>query len=293
MRLPKFEYFEPKTVKEACSLHLQYKDKARFMAGGTDVVTKMKRRDITPQYIIGLKAIPHLNYIEHDGAQGLRIGALTALDEIETSPLVRDRFSILAEAINLMASPSIRSLATIGGNLCNAVPSADSAPPLIVMGARVKLVNPIRERVVPLEEFFVGPGETVLDDDEMMVEIQAPDLPAHSGGVYIKHTLRRHLDLAMVGVAVMVTLDKAGEVCQDIKIALGAVSPTPIRAGEAEGMLKGKKFDEKLIGQAAQAAAEICCPISDIRSSEWYRKDMVKVLTGRAVGRAWDKAKSA
>lgn len=292
MRLPKFEYFEPKTAKEACSLLLQYKDKAKLIAGGTDLLPKMKNREIAPQYLIGLKGILHMNYIEHDKAQGLRMGALATLDTLKTSSLIRGEFGILAQAIDQMASRQIRSLATIGGNLCNAVPSADTAPALIVMGAKLKLMSPIGERVILLEEFFVGPGETVLSDDELLVELQVPNLPAHTGGVYIKHTLRRAMDLALVGVAAMIALDSADGVCKDIKIALGAVAPTPIRASKAESTLKGKSFEDKLIDRTAQAAAEEARPISDIRGSAEYRREMVRVLTRRAVSQAWKKAKS-
>ena len=206
--------------------------------------------------------------------------------------MVQDKFSILAQAIHQMASPPIRSLATIGGNLCNAVPSADTAPPLIAMGAKVKLTSATGERIIPLEEFFAGPSETVLGDGELLVEIQVPNPPAHSGGGYIKHTLRRALDLALVGVAVIIVLDSANGACKDIKIALGAVAPTPIRASKAESIIKGKNLEVKLIDQVAQAAAEEARPISDIRGSAEYRREMVRVLTRRAVRQAWETAKS-
>ena len=255
MRLPKFEYFEPKTIKEACSLLLQYKEQASVIAGGTDLLVKMKNREVVPQYLIWLKGIPHLNYIEHDETQGLRIGTLATLDVLKTSSLIQSKFSILAQAIHQMASSQIRSLATIGGNLCNAVPSADTAPPLIVMGAKLKLTSPAEERIIPLEKFFIGPDETVLGDGELLVEIQIPNPLARSGGVYIKHTLRRAMDLALVGVAAMIALDSADGVCTDIKIALGAVAPTPIRASQAEGILRGKSLEDELINQVAQAAA--------------------------------------
>ena len=293
MRLPKFEYFEPKTLNEAYSLLSQYKRKARVIAGGTDLLPKMKNREIAPQYIIGLKSIPHLDYLEHDDAQGLRIGTLVTLDVLEASPLIQSKFGILTQAVHQMGSHQIRSLATIGGNLCNAVPSADSAPPLIVMGAKLKLVSPAGERIIPVEEFFTGPDETVLGDGELLVEIQVPNPPPHSVGVYIKHTLRRALDLALVGVAVMVTLDSDVRSCQDIKIALGAVAPTPIRANKAESILKGKSFKDILVERVAQVAAEEARPISDIRASAEYRREMVRVLTRRAVSQAWEKARAA
>ena len=293
MRLPKFECLEPRTVQEACSLLSQYKEKARVIAGGTDLLVKMKNREIRPQYLISFRNISHLNYIEHEEAEGLRIGTLATLNALETSTLVQGKSGVLAQAIRQMASPPIRSLATIGGNLCNAVPSADTAPPLIVMGAKLKLVSPNGERIILLQEFFTGPEETILGDGEILEEIRVPNPLPHSGGVYIKLMMRRALDLAIVGVAAMITRDPAKGVCQDIRIALGAVAPTPIRAREAESILKGKSLEDKLIAQAGQAAANEAHPISDIRSSAEYRREMVGVLTRRVVSQAWEKAKSA
>ncbi len=292
MRLPRFEYFEPKTIDEACSLLLEYKGEAKVIAGGTDLLVRMKDKEIAPQYLIGLKGIPNLSYMEYDEAQGLRIGILTTLGTLETSPLIQGKFGILAQAIEQMASPQIRSLATIGGNLCNAVPSADTAPPLIVMGAKLKLTSPTGERIIPVEKLFIGPYETVLGDGELLVEIQVPNPSPYSGGVYIKHTLRRAMDLTIVGVAAMITLDSADGVCKDVKIALGAVATTPIRASKAESILKGERFEDKLIDQAAQAAAGEARPRSSIRGSAEYRRKMVRVLTRRAVSQAWEKAKS-
>ncbi len=293
MRLPRFECLEPETVQKACSLLSQYKGKARIIAGGTDLLVQMKNREIKPQYLILLNNIPGLDYIEYDTVGGLRIGALTTLSAVETSPVIKEKFAVLAQTVHQMASPQIRSIATIGGNLCNAVPSADTAPPLLALGAKLKLVSASRERVIPLTEFFAGPGETVLGDGELVTEVQVPTPAVNSGGVYIKHTVRRALDLAIVGVAAMVTLDSAKGVCQDIRIALGAVAPTPVRAGSAESIIKGKSFDETLIGRAAQAAAETARPISDIRSSADYRSEMVSVLTRRAISQAWEKARAA
>ncbi len=293
MQLPKFECLEPGTLQEACSLLTKYKEQARVIAGGTDLLVKMKDREIKPRYLIRVKQIPHLDYIERDGTGGIKIGALATLHAVQISPLIREQCDILAQAIDQMASPQIRTLATIGGNLCNAVPSADTAPPLLALGAKLKLVNAKGERIIPLTEFFVGPEETVLDDGELLAEIQVSTPAVNSGGVYIKHTLRRALDLAIVGVAAMVTLDSAKGVCQDICIALGAVAPTPVRAGSAESIIKGKSFDETLIGRAAQAAAETARPISDIRSSADYRSEMVSVLTRRAISQAWEKARAA
>jgi carbon-monoxide dehydrogenase medium subunit len=292
MRLPKFELLEPKTIQEACSLLAKYKEEARVIAGGTDLLVKMKYKEVKPRYLIRLKDIPRLDYIEPDGSTGIRIGALATLSALQASPLIREKFDILAQTIDQMASWQVRNLATVGGNLCNAVPSADTAPPLLVLGAKLKLASANGERVVPLEEYFVGPEKTVLNEGELLAEIQVPNPPASSGGSYIKQTTRRALDLAIVGVAAMVTLDSAKAVCQDIRIALGAVAPTPIRASKAESIIKGKGFDSALIEQAAKAAVGEAKPISDMRSSAEYRSEIVGVLTRRAISQAWEKAKS-
>lgn len=292
MRLPKFEYLAPKTIGEACSLLSRYKEKAGAIAGGTDLLPRIRSKQVAPQYLIGLKGIPNLNYVEHDEAQGLRIGTLTTLDVLETCAPIQSRFGIIAQAIQQTASLQIQSLATIGGNLCQAAPSADITPCLIALGARLKLISPAGERIVPLEEFFTGSYKTVLGDGELLVEIQVPNPRAHSGGVYIKHALHRAIDFAVVGVAAMITLKSNVGVCQEVKIALGAVAPAPIRARKAESILKGKDLKDGLIDKAAQAAAEEAQPISDIRSSAEYRREMVKVLTRRAMSQAWEKAKS-
>jgi carbon-monoxide dehydrogenase medium subunit len=281
-RHPRFEYLEAKTVKEACSLLSQYKDKARLIAGGTDLLVAARRRKITPLYVINIKTIPNLDYITADG-KGLQIGALATLSDIESSPLIRDGFPIIADSAHQVGTPQIRNVGTIGGNLCNAAPSADMAPALIGLGAKAKLKGVKGERTVALEDFFTGPGETVLKTGEMLIEIQVPNPPPHTGGIYLKLPARTAIDLAVVGVAVVVKLDAKGANIVDAKIVLGAVAPTPIRARKAEDIIKGKAVNEELIEKAAQVAAEEAKPISDVRGSAGYRKEMVRVLTNRAI----------
>jgi CO/xanthine dehydrogenase FAD-binding subunit len=290
MRLPKFDYITPQTIEEACSLLALHKDKARVMAGGTDLLPKMKSREVAPQYVIGLSAIPGLDYIEYDRRRGLRIGALATLAAVMNSPVVRERFSLLAEAVSQMASVQVRNRGTVAGNLCNAVPSADTTPSLIVMGAKARLVTLGKERVVAVEDFFVSPDVTILGKGELMTEIQVPEPPPGSGGAYLKFTPRRAMDLAIVGVAALVTL--AGGTCKDAKIALGAVAPTPIRAKKAEDILRGKALNDKTIKEAAETAMKEARPISDIRASEEYRRKIVGVLTQRAIKQAWERAKT-
>jgi carbon-monoxide dehydrogenase medium subunit len=180
-------------------------------------------------------------------------------------------------------------MATIGGNLCNAAPSAETAPPLIVLGAEVKIMGADGEMTVPIENFFTGPGQTVLKPDEILVEIQVPNLAPRSGGAYIKRTIRKAMDLAIISVAVIATID--GDVLSDMKIALGAVAPTPIRAKRAEEILKGNRISDDLLQKAGQIASDECSPIDDIRSSAKYRCEMVKVLVIRAVKEAMEQTK--
>jgi CO/xanthine dehydrogenase FAD-binding subunit len=283
-RLPKFNYLAPTTLDEALSLLSEYKGRAKAIAGGTDLVPKLKRREIrAPEYVIDLKGVPGLDEIKYD-ASGLSLGALVTIGMVETSAKIQQKFGILAQAAQSMASPQVRNRGTIAGNICNAVPSADSAPPLLTLGARLKLVSQKSARTVNIEDFFTGPNQTALGDDEILREIQVPDMPPNGKGVYLKLTPRRAMDLAIVGVAVVV-IPQDG-ICQDIRIALGAVAPTPIRAEKAEAILKSHKLDDKLIEKAAQTAASQSNPIDDHRASAEYRRDMVEVLVKRAIKQA-------
>lgn len=290
-RLPEIECLFPKTLSEALSLLRKHNGAARAIAGGTDLLPKMKRREIAPNYLIDLKGIAGLHFIKYDKEKGLRIGAATTLNEILESSVVRKRYPILTEAVSQMASAQIRNMGTITGNLCNAVPSADSAPPLIALGAKLKLVGPKKARTVLVEDFFKGPDKTVLGPVELVAEIQIP--PSRSGefGTYLKHTLRREMDLAVVGVAAYLSLDSKRNVCKDVKIVMGAVAPVPMRAKEGEEILRGKPIDRDLIESAAKIASEEAEPIDDIRSSADHRREMVKVLTKRAVQQCLEKRK--
>ena len=281
-RLPRLDYLSPKTIDEVLSTLSQFKGKAKVMAGGTDIVPKLKRREIkAPEYIIDLKGVPNLDYIKHDEDGGLSLGALVTIRAVESSPVIREKFSVLFHAAQSMASNQVRNRGTVAGNICNAVPSADTAPALLTLEAKLKLISQRGERTVNIEDFFTGPSETVLADDEILQEIQVPNLPPQGRGVYLKLTPRRSMDLAIVGVAVVAVPENG--VCRDIRIALGAVSPTPVRVREAEAIIKGQRLSDDVIERAAQMAAEGCCPISDHRASAEYRTEMVKVLVRRAI----------
>jgi len=286
-RLPKFEYHMPTSLSEALKLLAKYDGKAKVFAGGTDLLVSMKKREITPEHLINLKGIAELKGIHYDPKEGIRIGALVTLEEIMHSEIVKDKFCVLWDAVNVMASPQVRSLGTIGGNLCGAVPSADTAPPLIALGSSVKMTGVKGERSVAVEGFFKGPKESVLQKHEILTQILISNPPQRSAGTYLKLMRRNAMDLALVGVAAYLRLNSGNRVCAEARIALGAVAPTPIRAVEAERMLIDKEIGEALAEEAGRAASTVCRPISDIRSSLEYRCSMVEVLTKRAVMEAY------
>ncbi len=282
-KLPRFAYLSPRTVDEALALLARYGKEARLLAGGTDLVPQLKRREIgAPGFVIDLKGIPGIDGLAFDAARSyLSIGALTTIADIGRSEIVRRGFPALSQAASAMACPQVRNRGTFAGNICNAVPSVDSAPGLLALGASVTLRGVSGERVVPLDEFFVGPRATVLRPEEMLVEIRVPAQPAASGSVYLKLAPRHSMDLAVVGVAAAGSL--ADGVCRDVRIALGAVAPTPLRARAAEDVLLGKTITADIIEEAARAAATQCNPIDDHRASAEYRCDMVYVMTRRAL----------
>lgn len=283
-RLPRFEYLSPKTVDEALSLLSQHDGEARPMAGGTDLLLKMKRREVAPLYLVGLKNISGLDYIEYDDAQGLRFGPLVTIHGMEKSPIIKEKFPILSQAASTIGSLQIRNLGTVVGNLCNALPSADMIPSLIILGAKIKTISIEGERIIAVEDFVAGPGQTVLAHDELAVEVQVPFLPPQSGGAYLKHTHREAMDLAIISVATLITLDEG--MCSEVKVCLGTVGPTQIRATKAEQILRGKPFSPGLVKEASEMASAESQPRSSIRGSAEYRKEMVRILTARALNKA-------
>lgn len=286
----KFEYLDPKTMEEAALLLSKHKATARVIAGGTDLLVQLKNGKGLPGYIINMKGIPNHDFITCDEKEGLRIGTLATIHSIEVSPVIRQKFSILAQAASELGTSPVRNCATIGGNLCNAAPSAETAPALLVLEARVKIVSADGERTITIEDFFTGPGQTVLHPHEILSEIQIPNPLPRSGGVYLAQTVRKALDLAIVGVAVVTTLD--GDILRDVKIALGAVAPTPIRARRAEAVIRGQRLSNALLDEAGLAAAEEASPIDDIRGSAEYRRKVIRVLVGRAIRQAAEQIKA-
>ncbi len=290
-RLPKFEYHAPTSLPEALDLLAKYDGKARVFAGGTDLLVSMKKREVLPEHLISLKGIAELKDIHHDRKEGMKIGALVTLGEIEHSKIVKDHFSVLWDAVQVMASPQIRSLGTVGGNLCSAEPSADTAPPLIVLDASVEIISIQGKRKVLVENFFKGPGESVLQPAEILTQISIPEALEKSGGTYLKLMRRAAMDLGQVGVAVCLSFDSEKKICRGAKIALGAVGSTPIRALEAEQILLNKEINETVGKEAGKIAAQEANPRSSIRASKEYRKEMIEVLTKRAVMAAYNRVR--
>lgn len=282
-RMPRFEYFAPKSLEEALSLLSQFKVRAKILAGGTDLIVRARERKVTLDYLISLGNVTGLDYIRQDNGGGLRIGALATHQSVVDSPLIKGGYQLLATACRKIGTPQVRNMGTIGGNLCTASPAADTAPSLIGLGAKAEIRSLKGERVVAVEEFFTGPGKSVIQTGEILTEIRIPKPPPHTLGVYLKLLPRTAIDLAAVGVAVVVTLDSQHTNFVDVKIVLGAVAPTPIRARQAESIMRGKAITDELIEKAAQVAADEGKPISDLRASADYRKKMVRVLTNRAL----------
>jgi carbon-monoxide dehydrogenase medium subunit len=279
--LPAFErYFQPTSLREVTSLLADYGAEAEILAGGTDLLVLMRSRAVVPRYIIDITRVPGLDQIGHDESGGLTIGARVKLRSAELSRRVRKVCPPLVEALGQMATPSVRNMGTVVGNICRASPAGDTIPPLLCLKASVKVMGSGKSRVVALEEFFTGPGETVLNHDEMVTEIHLPTLPTGTGTAFLRAS-RSRVDLAKVSVASALTV--TGERCKDVRIAMGGVAPTPIRAKRAEAILEGNPLDEGSIEKAARAAAEETTPITDVRSNESYRREMSRVLAGRTL----------
>ena len=282
------DYFEPKTVGEAVSLLAKYGAEAKIIAGGTDMLVDMKYKE-EPGCLINIKKIPGLSSIQENGGS-LRIGALTTIRDVETNALVRDKLTVLWESSHQFASLQIRNTATIGGNICRASPSGETLAPLLVLEAKGKCVSADGEKTEPFSSLFQGPGKTSLGSKGLLTAIDVPYPAAGSKSVYLKHAVRGAMDIAMVGVAVLVTPDATKNNIQDVRIGLGAVAPTPIRATKTEALLRGIPLSTALIKEAAAMAATESSPIDDQRSSAENRRWIVDALIRRGLTQTWKAA---
>lgn len=283
-----FHYLRPNTVSEALELIATYKDDCKIICGGQSLLILMRQGLVATEYLIDIKRVQELNHIEYDSTQGLRIGATTTHRAIETSALIKEKCTVLADMEVKLASIQVRNWGTIGGNLAHADAAGDPAPVLMTLDASVNVGSARGERIIPLDEFYVGLFETALEEDEIILEIHVPPIPARTASFYEKFNLLQS-DQGIVAVGASVTLN-SDSTCKQARIALGNSGPVTMRAKQAEQLLVGKKPSDELMEEVGLAASEEAEPIADIHASEEYRRHLVKVLTGRMVKNAWEKA---
>jgi 4-hydroxybenzoyl-CoA reductase subunit beta len=328
MRLPRFEYLRPETIEQACALLLQVD--AKVLAGGTELLVHLKQKTVTPRVLVNIKSIPHLAHIERTDDGGLSIGAATTLRELAASELVRDRFGMLAQAAASVGRPRIPNMATIGGNICldsrcfyynqshlwkqsvtacykdggglchvvrggdhcNALFVADTVPALIALRAMATITDAAGESQIALEDFYTGRGERVnlLRPGQLLTRVRLPAPSPRSASIYLKYSPREAIDFAVVSVAVTITVEPRGGACREARIVLGSVATGPLRALEAEALLKDKALEEGLLETAARLTAKQARPITHLGISAGHKRAMIETLTKRAVRQAWERA---
>jgi carbon-monoxide dehydrogenase medium subunit len=284
-----FEYLEPTSMQQALEWLNTHRGRARVLAGGTDLYLRLRKGVFLPEYVIDLKRVPQLDYITPNHRAGVQIGPTTLQDDVACSSLMQQLYPALAEAAGWVGAIQTRNRATVVGNLCNASPAADTAPALLSYDAQVTIASIQGERTIPLEEFFVGPGKTALQDNELVAEIHLPAPQPHTGAAFFRRT-RTAMDIAVVCGAAMLQLSNG--TCQNVRIALGAVGPTPLRATRAEAALRGQTLSDQVVEDASRIAAEEARPIDDVRSTAEYRREMVRVLTRRGLSQALERARA-
>lgn len=286
-----FDYASPASLGEALKLLAQHGKRARLLAGGTDLLVQMRSGRRAPEWVIDVKNIPELSELSYDSARGLTLGAAVPCYRIYGSPEVVAMYPALNDVASLIGGTQIQGRASIGGNLCNAAPSADAIPPLIALDAKCRMAGPEGEREIEVGDFCTGPGKTVLAANEILVSIQIPPPKAHSGARYIRFIPRNEMDIAVAGAGVSVQLENGN--FRSARIALAAVAPTPLFVKEAGEFLAGKPVSDEIIEQAAAIAREAAKPITDMRGTVAYRKHISGVLTKRALRDAVARAKGA
>jgi len=285
-----FDYQKVYSLQEAFDAASASRGASAFLAGGTDLLVQIKEGKKQPRRIIDVKGIHELAGVTLS-EDGLSIGALTSIRTLETSLPVSEKVPLLSQTAAKLGSVQVRHRATIGGNLCNASPSADTAPALLALDAQVEINGKAGTRMIELESFFLGPGATVLGDGEILTRLKIPLTPNRQGSVYYKLSTRKAMDLAFVGVAVLLELGGDDEITKT-RIALGAVAPTPIRVPSAENLLRGIRLVPEAAREAAEVAARSCEPITDHRASAEYRREMVRELCQQGLMAVYRQAKS-
>jgi CO/xanthine dehydrogenase FAD-binding subunit len=284
MKRTRFDYYTPDSIENACKLLLEQGDGAYVLAGGTDLLVKINRGVLKARSIIDLQKISGLNGISYEKGKGLTIGAMATLTDVGNHPDIKEKFSAISKAALVTANTQIRNMGTVAGNICNAAPSADNAPVLMAMEAVLTLKSLDEERLVAINDFFRGPGMTVINKGEILTSIFVPEPPKNFGISYQYLSARGKVDIAAVCVGAMVVMD--GDICKDARIVLGAVAPVPMRAKEAEKVVIGNKLSTELLEKVGLEASRESKPISDMRSSAEYRKVLVAVLSARAIEEA-------
>ena len=280
--MARFDYLEPHSVDEALQMLAEHGDKTRLVAGSTDFLVRWRTGVWRPESVVCMQHVPGLDYINWNPDDGLSIGAMASVQDIELNTEVRSRYPALAAGATSFAGVQVRNLATVAGNICNASPAGDTLPALLAYNAQCRIIGTSGERSLPLDELFVGPGRTALAAGEILTEIRLPPPAPNTGGLYIKHSPRGAMDISAVGVASVVSLNDDGT-CASARIALGSVAPTPLRSYGAEGRLVSQTPDAANIAEAARLASQSCNPIADVRSGADYRREMVRVLTERTL----------
>jgi CO/xanthine dehydrogenase FAD-binding subunit len=286
-----FEYFAPKTVEDALSLLSQYKGEAKIIAGGQSMLVLMRQGLLAPEYVVDIKGISTLDYMNYDEREGLKIGALTVHRAIETSPVIQRHFKVLSEMERNLATIQTRNWGTIGGNLCHGDPAGDPAPVFIALDAKLKLKSLAGERIVAMEDFSKDILEVGLEPGEMLIEIQVPLPKPHTGTAHDKLMVMQG-DAGIVGATVSIALKPGNGICEDARIVLSNAASIPLRAKDAERCLIGKTINEDLLIETGEVASKEVSPPSDVHASAEYRKEMIKVFVKRATREALERAKA-
>lgn len=291
MLLPKFDFHEPLSLAEACQMMREFGRKARPLAGGTDLMVNMKKKILSPDHLVSLSRIDELKSVECSDSL-LKIGACVTVAELAESEAIRKHWSAVCTGAKALGSPLIRNLATIGGNIASARPAADLPPSLMAYNAKVLLKKSSGERIVPLDDFFKGPGLTELQADEILTEIRIETPPPYSGCAYINMGVRKTQDCNIINVASFISLDSPDGLIKTARIVMGCVGPKHLRACSAEASLIGKKASEAIFAQAGELAMKDCSPIDDFRGSAEYKRAMVAVLTKRTLATAYKEVRN-